>query len=72
MKTAFWGIDHDGNDQLYHWKFLSFGLKNAHVEFQRVMDQILSGLSFARYYIDDVIIFNKTPHEHIKHLQAVF
>jgi hypothetical protein len=26
-------IDHNGKDQLYHWKFISFGLKNAYVEF---------------------------------------
>ena len=72
VKIAFWGVDHDGNDQLYHWKFLPFGLKNAPTEFQRVMDQVLSGLSFTWCYIDDVIILSKTPHEHVRHLQAVF
>ena len=72
MKTAFWRVDHDGKDQLYHWKFLPFSLKYAHAEFQRVMDQVLCGLPFARYYIDDVIIYSKTPQEHVRHLQAVF
>ena len=33
VKTAFWGVDQDGRDQLYHWKFLPFGLKNAPAEF---------------------------------------
>ena len=72
MKTAFWGVDHDWNNQLYHWKFLPFGLKNAHAEFRSLMDQVLSGLPFARCYIDDMIIFSKIPQEHIRHLQAVF
>ena len=34
---------------------------SRYAEFQRVMDQVLSGLPFARCYIDDVIIFSKTP-----------
>jgi hypothetical protein len=72
VKTAFWGANHDGKDQLYHWKFLPFGLKNAPAEFQRVMDQVHIGLPFAWCYIDDVIIFSKIPHEHVKHLQAIF
>ena len=65
------GVDQDGKDQLYQWKFIPFGLKNAHVRFQKVMDQIISGLPFARCHIDNVIIFSKTPQEHVKHIQAV-
>lgn len=72
VKTAFWGLDQDGKDQLYHWKFLPFGLKNAPAEFQRVMDRVLAGLPFARCYIDDVIIFSSSPQDHVRHLQAVF
>ena len=71
VKTAFWGVDDDGKDSLFHWKFLPFGLKNAPAEFQRVMDQVLKGLPFARCYIDDVI-FSDSPSEHVRHLQQVF
>lgn len=33
-----------GQNQLYHWKFLLFGLNNALIEFQEVMDQMLTWL----------------------------
>jgi putative transposase len=72
VKTAFWGIDKNDKDQLYHWKFLFIGLKNAPAEFQRVMDQLLVGLTFARCYTDDIIIFSNSPHDHVRQLQAVF
>ena len=72
VKTAFWGINKDGKDQLYHWKFLPFCLKNAPAEFQRVMDRLLVGLPFVRCYIDDVIIFSNSPQDHVRHLQTVF
>ena len=52
--------------------FLPFSLKNALAEFQRVMNQLFIGLPFARCYIDDVIIFSNSPHDHMRHLQAVF
>ncbi len=29
VKITFWGIDQNGMDSLYNWKFLPFGLKNA-------------------------------------------
>eukprot|EP00245_Coleochaete_scutata_P000411 TRINITY_DN1051_c1_g1_i1.p1 TRINITY_DN1051_c1_g1~~TRINITY_DN1051_c1_g1_i1.p1 ORF type:complete len:1227 (+),score=252.29 TRINITY_DN1051_c1_g1_i1:430-3681(+) len=70
-KTAFWGVDEHGRDCLYQWKYLPFGLKNAPAEFQRVMDRILSGLDFARCYIDDIIVYSSSPEEHIRHIEQV-
>ncbi len=42
VKMAIWGIDLHGKDCLYQWWFLPFNLKNALVEFQRVMDRVLA------------------------------
>jgi hypothetical protein len=71
-KTAFWGINKDGKDRLFQWKFLPFGLKNAPVEFQRVMDRVFSSLEFVRCYIDDIIIFSTSQKKHRTHLKEVF
>jgi hypothetical protein len=71
-KTAFWGIDKDGKDWLYQWKFLPFGLKNAPAEFQRVMDRVFSGLEFVKCYIDDIIVFSTSAQKHRTHLADVF
>jgi hypothetical protein len=46
-------------------EFIPFGLKNAPIEFQRLMDQMFIGLDFAKCYIDDIIVFNATMEEHI-------
>jgi hypothetical protein len=67
-----WGIDQNGKDYLYQWKFLPLGLKNAHVEFQRVMDRVLTCLDYAKCYIDDIIMFNFSMELHGHHLQNVF
>jgi hypothetical protein len=66
---AFWGIDFHGNDCLYQWRFLPFGLKNAPAKFQKVMDWVLENFNFAKYYINDIIMFSLTVKEH---LQEVF
>jgi hypothetical protein len=62
------GIDPHENDCLYQWKFLPFGLKNALEEFQKVMDQMLANIGFAKCYIDDNIVFNMTLGDRMHHL----
>jgi hypothetical protein len=67
-KTAFWGPD-----GLYEWIVMPFGLKNAPVFFQRIIDKTLRDVqAFARCYINDIIIFSKSHAEHKVHLREVF
>jgi len=71
VKMTLWGIDLHGNDCLCQWKFLPFGLNNAPIEFLKVMDWVLVGFGFAKCYIDDIIVFNLTPGNHMHHLHGV-
>ena len=57
---------------LYEFVRMPFGLRNAAQTFQRFMDQVLQGFSFAYCYIDDVLVASKTPEEHMHHLKQVF
>lgn len=67
-KTAF--VCHRG---LFEFNRLAFGLANAPSQFQRRMDLVLQGLigNICFIYIDDIVIFSKTPHEHRRHVQTV-
>jgi hypothetical protein len=71
-KMAFWDIDEDGKDRLFQWKFLSFGLKNAPTEFQRIMERVFSALEFVRCYINDISVFSTSKKKHRAHLTEVF
>jgi hypothetical protein len=48
-----------GSNKLWEWLVMPFGLKNAPVFFQRVMDQVLEGANFLKCYIDDVLVHSK-------------
>ena len=37
-----------------------------------MMDAILGDLPFCFVYIDDLLVFSKTPEEHLLHLEIVF
>ena len=51
---------------------MSFGLTNAPSTFQRFMNEQLVGMeSFARVYMDDIIVFSRYVHEHMAHLRQV-
>uniref|UniRef100_A0A1X7VGD7 Reverse transcriptase domain-containing protein n=1 Tax=Amphimedon queenslandica TaxID=400682 RepID=A0A1X7VGD7_AMPQE len=49
---------------------IPFGLRNAAQTFQRFIDEVLHGLTFAYAYIDDVLIANASEGKH-KYLQLI-
>ena len=71
-KTAF--ITHQ---ELYEFKVMPFGLRNAPAVFQRLMQCVLArpnppeGSDFVSVYLDDVIVFSRTLDDHMRHLSLV-
>jgi hypothetical protein len=67
-KTAF--ISHAG---LFRFRVMPFGLTNAPATFQRLMDLVLGGLkwSCALVYLDDIIVYSSSFHDHLNHLELV-
>ena len=59
--------------QLFEFNRLPFGLCNAPATFSRLMDNVLSGLSWevCLYYLDDIIVFSKDWEEHLQRLRMV-
>lgn len=59
-----------------HFEFLRmpFGLRNAPSTFERVMDQVLTGIQneICMTYLDDIITYSSDLNEHIYRLESVF
>ena len=53
---------------------MPFGLTNALATFQHLMETCLGEihLKWCIIYLDDIIVFSKTPEEHIKRLRDIF
>lgn len=68
-KTAF-----SVNNGHYEYLRMPFGLKNAPSTFQRAMDSILKEFinKFCLVYMDDIIVFSKSLHDHLIHLRQIF
>ena len=58
----------------YECDRMPFGLTNAPSAFQQLMQGCLGNLHLQNciIYLDDIIIFSKTPEEHLGRLRAVF
>ena len=63
-----------GNLRFYKFTHMPFGLCNALVTFQCLMQNTLGELNlmYCVIYLDDVIIFSCTEEEHLEHLCMVF
>ena len=57
---------------LFQFRVMPFGLCNAPVSFQRLMDLMLSGLQWSQclVYLDDIIVLGRSFGEHIKNLDS--
>lgn len=68
-KTAF-----STNMSHYHFLRMPFGLKNSGATFQRLMNNILTGLQGIKcfVYVDDVVLYANTLEEHNQKLSEIF
>ncbi|GFX70725.1 retrovirus-related Pol polyprotein from transposon opus [Trichonephila clavipes] len=51
---------------------MQFGLCNAASTFQRLVDEVLRGLSFVYAFIDDILVASSSEADHIQHLRLLF
>ena len=85
LKSGYWQVELDEDSKaltaftvgplgFYQCERMPFGLTNTPATFQRLMESCLGDmhLKWVIIYLDDIIIFSKTPREHIERLRSVF
>ena len=84
-KSGYWQVELDEDSipytaltvrplGFYECLRMPFGLTNAPVTFQHLMENCLGDLhlNWCIIYLDDIIVYSKTPEEHLERLEAVF
>ena len=85
-KSGYWQVQMDPTSRektafrtsngLYEFLVMPFGLCNAPATFQRLIQQVLSGMGndhpFCCAYFDDILVYSDNVQQHIQHLQQVF
>ena len=57
----------------YQFEVVPFGLAQAPAYFQQLISMVLQDCSeFVMAYLDDIIIFSRNEHEHLKHIKIIF
>ena len=69
-KTAF--VPGGPHGAKYEFNRCPFGLSQAPAYFQRLIHEVLKGITFAFGYLDDILIFSPDNKTHLEHLELVF
>ena len=85
LKSGYWQVELDEESMpytaftvgplgFYECLRMPFGFTNAPATFQRLMESCLGDLhlNWCIIYLDDIIIYSKTPEEHIERLEGIF
>ena len=85
LKSGYWQVEMEEDSKaftaftvgplgFYKCECMPFRLTNALATFQQLMQSCLGNLHlhYCIIYLDDVIVFSKTPEEHVFRLRAVF
>lgn len=84
LKSGYWQVELDPRDKektafstgtgLWQFNVMPFGLCNAPATFERLMENILRGLSWETclVYLDDIIVLGKTFKDQLRNLEQVF
>jgi deoxyuridine 5'-triphosphate nucleotidohydrolase len=84
LVSGYWQVPMSENDKAktafitkygtYQFEVMPFGLSNAPATFQRLMDQVYTGLLWVSVfvYLDDTQVFSKTFEQHLVNLQVAF
>lgn len=59
-------------DSFLQYTVMPFGVRNAPATFQRLVNQVLSGLSGCEAYLDDVVLFSSSWSEHLDQIRELF
>lgn len=57
---------------LYQFQRLPFGIASASAIFQKLIDQLIAGLSKTGGYLDDIVVSGETAEEHLRNLELLF